>query len=187
MKLTISNLNFEYNRLKAIIDDIRMFKHDYNNTLCSIGGYISLNDMNGLKRFYNKLTFDINKTNNTQIITPSNINEPSIYNLLITKHNNIIQKNLNFNFYSAINYKDLTISPYDFSKILGIFLDNAIDAATKSYEKEISLSCELNKNKDFQIIIKNSYINKDVDVNKIFLKGYSSKDIKSGLRSMGGF
>lgn len=75
----------------------------------------------------------------------------------------------------------------NFLSFYGIFLDNAIDAANKSCEKEISLSCELNKNKDYQIIIKNSYINKDVDVEKIFLKGYSSKSIKSGLRIMGGF
>lgn len=185
MQLTTYTLNLEYAKLKTFTDDIRMFKHDYNNTLCSIGGYISLNDMNGLKNFYNKLTFDITKTNNTQIINPSTINEPSIYNLLIAKHNEIIGKNLKFNFYSAINYKNLNVSPYDFSKILGIFLDNAIDAANKSKEKEIYLSCEMNKNKDYKIIIKNSYINKDVDISKIFLKGYSSKTIKSGLRIMG--
>lgn len=186
-KLQIANstLNLEYTKLKSFIDDIRIFKHDYNNTLCSIGGYISLNDMKGLEKFYNKLTFDIAKTNNTQIINPSTINEPSIYNLLIAKHNEIIKKNLKFNFYSAINYKDLNISPYDFSKMLGIFLDNAIYAANKSKEKEIYLSCEVNKNKDYKIIIKNSYINKDVDINKIFLKGYSSKTVKSGLRIMG--
>ena len=185
MEVSFSSLKFEYNKLKSFIDDIRIFKHDYNNTLCSIGGYISLNDMKGLEKFYNKLTFDITKTNTTQIINPSIINEPSIYNLLITKHNEIIRNNLKFNFYSAINYKDLNISPYDFSKILGIFLDNAIYAANKSDEKEIYLSCEMNKNKDYKITIKNSYTNKDVDINKIFLKGYSSKTVKSGLRIMG--
>lgn len=87
---------------------------------------------------------------------------------------------MNFSFYSSIDYKKLPISPYDFSRILGIFLDNAIEAAKTSTEKEIGLRCE-NNNNSYQIIIENSYINKDVDIEKIFLKGYSSKKIKSGL------
>ena len=180
-------MNSEYTKLKSIVDDIRVFKHDYSNTLCSIGGYISLNDMNGLKTFYNKLTSDLNRTNNAQMINPKVINEPSIYNLLISKNNIIQKKNLKFNFYSTIDYKTLNISPYYFSKLLGIFLDNAIDAAFQSKEREISLFCEINKNRDYQITVKNSYLNKDVDIEKIFLKGYSSKSVKSGLRSMGSF
>lgn len=180
LKLVLSNSHFKYTILKSINDDVRTFRHDYNNTLCSIGGYIALNDMNGLKKFYNKLTFDINRTNTSQMINVYSINEPSIYNLLVSKYNDIVNKDLNFSFYSSIDYKKLPISPYDFSRILGIFLDNAIEAAKTSTEKEIGLRCE-NNNNSYQIIIENSYINKDVDIEKIFLKGYSSKKIKSGL------
>lgn len=118
LKINLYNSNIKYNKIKSVNDGIRMFKHDYNNTLCSIGGYIALNDMNGLQKFYNKLTYDMAKVNTAQIINPATINEPSIYNLLIRKHNDIIRKNLKFNFYSAINYKDLSISPYEFSKLL---------------------------------------------------------------------
>ena len=185
--LKFQTLNLEYQKLKEVVDNLRVFKHDYGNTLCSIGGYIALNDMDGLKNFYNKLTTDFNNTTNMQKINTFTINEPSIYNLLASKHNLILQNNLKFDFYSAISYKDLNICPYDFSKLLGIFLDNAIDAANLSDEKEISLVCQKNKNKDYQITIKNSYTNKDVDVEKIFEKGYSSKNIKSGLRTLGSF
>lgn len=180
-KLSMKTMHIEQKELKKVIDGIRVFKHDYSNTLSSIGGYISLNDMKGLRKYYDKLTIELNNTNNLQMINKLTINEPSIYNLLASKHNIILQNNLKFDFYSSINYKDLNVCIYDFSKLLGIFLDNAIDAANKSKEREISLTCRKNINKDYQITIKNSYINKDVDIKKIYLKGYSSKSIKSGL------
>lgn len=185
MNANIRKLILENEKSKQLVDDIRIFKHDYSNTLCSIGGYISLNDMNGLKKFYSKLTDGLSNSNNLQKINTISINEPSIYNLLASKYKTILKNNLKFDFYSTINYKKLCVSPYELSRILGIFLDNAIEASSISKEKELLISCETLKNKKHQIIIKNSYTNKDVDIDKIFLKGYSSKKIKSGLRFMG--
>jgi two-component system sensor histidine kinase AgrC len=187
MQTKIQNLILENKKSKQIIDTISIFKHDYSNILCSIGGYIALNDMNGLKKFYSKLTEDLYSCSTMQKINTTSINEPSIYNIFASKYKIILKNNLKFDFYSTINYKKLYISPYELSKILGIFLDNAIEASCLSTEKEISVTCETLKNKNQQIIIKNSYSNKDVDINKIYLKGNSSKNIKSGLRLMGSF
>ena len=181
LKSSIKVLNIENDTLKGLLDNIRIFKHDYSNTLCSIGGYISLNDMTGLKNFYSKLSVDLSNVNNIQKINITSINEPSIYNLFTIKNKAIIKNHLKFDFYSDINYKNLAISPYDLSKILGIFIDNAIDAATISPEKEISIICKNVKNKFSQITIKNTYQNKDVSIKDMFSKGYSSKDVKSGL------
>ena len=43
------------------------------------------------------------------------------------------------------------------------------------------MRAELTQNNVKKIVIKNTYSNKDVDITKIFLKGYSSKKVKSGL------
>lgn len=174
--LTVQNYS-----IQSLLDKVRTFKHDYNNTVCAIGGYISLNDMSGLKNYYSRLNYDINCTNNLQLINIKNINEPSIYNILSSKHQIILQNNIKFDFYSTINYKSLSIPPYELSKILGILLDNAIDAAILSSEKEISLTCKNYNKKSYQIILKNTYINKDVNIKDIYQKGYSTKSIKSGL------
>lgn len=174
-------LKLENEKNKQLLDNIRVFKHDYSNTICSLGGYISLNDMKGLKKFYSKLTEDLTTINNLQTINNVLINEPSLYNLFASKHKIIIKNKLRFDFYSTINYKKLYISAYELSKILGIFIDNAIEAAKLTNEKEIFISCETLKNKKQQFIIKNSYNNKDINIDKIYKKGYSSKEIKSGL------
>ena len=186
-ELNICHLNLKIDTLKSqnfamqnLVDNVRAFKHDYNNTLCSIGGYISLNDMTGLKDFYSRLNFDMQAVNNIQLINTNNINEPSIYNLISSKHKIMLQNNIKFEFYNSINFKTLPIPSYEFSKILGILLDNAIDASLLSKEKEISLICRC-KNNNYSIILKNSYINKDVNTEKIYQKGFSTKKIKSGL------
>ena len=74
LKSSIKVLNIENDTLKGLLDNIRIFKHDYSNTLCSIGGYISLNDMTGLKNFYSKLSVDLSNVNNIQKINITSIN-----------------------------------------------------------------------------------------------------------------
>lgn len=71
---------------------------------------------------------------------------------------------------------------YDFSRILGIFLDNAIEAAASSNEKIIKVIFRDSQKSNVQIIqIENSYTNKNVDTNKIFKKGVTEKEQHLGM------
>lgn len=57
-------------------------------------------------------------------------------------------------------------------------MDNAIEASKNSEEKEIYFEISTSSNLDIKrtiITIENSYFNKDVDLNKIYEKGYTSK------------
>lgn len=70
----------------------------------------------------------------------------------------------------------------DFTRILGILLDNAIDAAKECDKKEINVTFRKDvDNRMIMVIIQNTYRNKDVDTEKIFLKGLTSKENHSGL------
>ena len=71
---------------------------------------------------------------------------------------------------------------YDFSKILGILLDNAIEASSECEEKIVNIKFRHNeKNREQILIIENTYADKNIDTNFIFSKGISSKDNHSGL------
>ena len=76
----------------------------------------------------------------------------------------------------------LNMNIYEFSKILGILLDNAIEAARDSKEKIINITFrrEFNKHRDI-VLIENSYSNKDVNIDEIYKKGYSGKENHTGL------
>ena len=71
---------------------------------------------------------------------------------------------------------------YDFSRMLGILLDNAIEAAATSNEKILRISFrDSNYNKVQIVEIENSYVNKNIDKDKIFEKGITEKDNHLGM------
>lgn len=57
-------------------DSVRGFKHDFDNIVTTIGGYIKTNDMDGLKKYYIQLEEDCQKVNNLYLLNPEIINSP---------------------------------------------------------------------------------------------------------------
>ena len=137
----------------ALDDEIRIFKHDFANILSVIGGYINSNDMEGLKKYYSSLDSDFNKLQAFQNIDPKVINDPGVYNLISKKYNKAVELNIKTNIEIFFDFKNIHISIYDFSKILGIFLDNAIEAAKDSNEKLINIVFRDSKKNHVQMII----------------------------------
>ena len=71
---------------------------------------------------------------------------------------------------------------YDFSRMLGILLDNSLEASKDSDEKQVKILFRDSQRNNTQIItIENSYSNKDVDTSSIFEKGKTSKENHSGM------
>ena len=72
---------------------------------------------------------------------------------------------------------------YVLSRMIGILLDNAIEATEQADTKEMSISFSYNKKKQADMIEIKNHIksNSKIDLNKIFDKGESSKKVKSGL------
>ena len=71
---------------------------------------------------------------------------------------------------------------YEFTRILGILLDNAIEAASDCKDKRINVTFRNEESKHrIIVIIENTYKDKKIDIDKIFEKGISSKKDHSGL------
>lgn len=67
----------EYNKTLHILhDNVRCFKHDFDNIVTTIGGYVKTNDINGLEKYYSQLQEDCEKVNNLYILNPDIINNP---------------------------------------------------------------------------------------------------------------
>ena len=80
------------------------------------------------------------------------------------------------NFEIFLDLKTLNIKTYDLTRILGILLDNAIEASSKCEEKIINITIRKDNKVNRQLfIIENTYANKDVNTDRIFEKGYTSK------------
>lgn len=186
-KLEIATRDLEqskqYNKTLSILhDNIRCFRHDFNNIVATIGGYVDSEDINGLKNYYSQLLKDCQKSNNLSTLNPDVINEPAIYSLLTNKYHLATELGITINVESFIDFNSLNIKIYDFTKVLGILLDNAIEAAKECDEKNINVIIrkDFPNNRDL-LIIENSYKEKNIDTNKIFDKGFTSKPNNTGL------
>ena len=105
-----------------------------------------------------------------------------IYNLLNQKYQIANEKNIKINLSFMLDLNSLHMQIYEFPRILGILLDNAIDASSRSDEKIINLTFKNDYKSSRQIvIIENSYSDKNIDIKKIFEKGVSFKENHTGL------
>ena len=173
----------EYNKtLNILHDSVRGFKHDFDNIVTTIGGYIKTNDMEGLTNYYSQLEEDCARVNNLYILNPDIINNPGIYNLLTTKYSEAEEKGIKVNLTFLLDLNDLHMKIYEFARILGILLDNAIDAASECDEKILNIVFrnETKNNRNI-ILVENTYKDKNVDLNEIFNKGVTGKDNHTGL------
>ena len=183
-KQDLESANLTINSLSILHDNVRSFKHDFDNIVNSIGGYVVNEDMEGLKKYYNQLLEECNKTNNLYALSPKVINHPAIYHMLATKYYEADKENveINLNVFLDLNEIETRMKIYDFTRILGILLDNAIEAAKVCKKKVINVTFRKEISNDMiVVIIQNTYTNKDVDTEDIYKKGVSSKENHSGL------
>lgn len=178
--LRISEL---HNRtLTNLLDGIRTFKHDYANMIHAISGYLSFDDIDGLKKYFAVLEHDTKKNAQLESISPTKISEPSVYTLIATKYDEASKKDIFFRVETMHDYKKLAMPIYDFTKILGVLIDNAIEAAEECEIKEVNISFRRIETEQLQIFtIENTYMNKNINTEEIFEKNFSTKNRNSGI------
>ena len=170
------------NTLRILHDNVRGFKHDFDNIVTTIGGYIKTNDMEGLKVYYEQLEDDCQRVNNLYLLNPEVVNNDGIYNLITKKYYEAESKGIKVNITFLLDLSTLKMKIYEFARILGILLDNAIEAASECDNKVINLTFRNDfKNSVQLIIIENTYEDKDLNMDKIFEKGVSGKENHTGL------
>ncbi len=180
LEITTQDLENErlYNKTITILyDNIRSFKHNFNNIVQALGGYISTNNMDELKKYYKDSLNDSQKVNNLSILNPELINNSAIYSILTSKYYEAEKFDIKMNLEIFLDLQTLNIKTYDLTIILGILLDNAIEASKQCEDKEINVIIRKDNKVNRQLfIIENTYLNKEIDIDRIFEKGYTSKN-----------
>ena len=172
--------------LTRMVEAVRGFKHDANNIINTMNGYIVLNDMEGLKKYFNKgllqKTYDLKSI---EQLSPKLLNDSGIYNLIASKYFECTNNNIHLLLDITSDIASLQITKFEFSRILGILLDNAIEATKglKTEDKKIKFSLYKNFVTNVAtIVIENNFVNDhDITVEKVFLKNFSTKEKPSGF------
>ncbi len=138
--------------------------------------------MQGLETYYSQLLTDCDKVNNLYTLSPEVINNPAIYSLLTSKYHKADELGIKIHLEVFLNLNDLNMKIYEFTRALGILMDYTTLFRSECDDKVINVEIR----KDFKVnrqvlIIENTYKEKDVDLDKIYEKGYSSKPNNTGL------
>ncbi len=177
--IKIENLEGSNKRLQENYDNVRAFKHDFNNIIQGIGGYIIANDIDGLKKMYKSIAKECQEINQKQSINGIIINNPAILNLINNKLKLAEEKDVKMKVEVYVDLNSLKVSTYDLCRVLGILIDNAIEATIGCEEKEVAIKFLRDKfNNRNLIVIENPCKNYLIDVKKIYEKGFSSKKDK---------
>lgn len=173
-----------YNKtLSLLVDNLRTFKHDYNNVIQAIGGYINPSpNIEGLKKYYSDLVKEAHEVNTLTVLNPEVINNPAVFGILANKYYLAKNNDVRISFDIFMDLSNIGMDNYKFTKILGILIDNAIEAAEECNEKVVNVSIKYDSAKKKQLlIVKNTYKNKNIDIGKIYEKSYSTKANNSGI------
>ena len=170
-------------RYEKIINDQGKKNHEYNNQLMVIKGY-ARNPEKLLD--YLDLVIDEHKTGQNYTIKQLGfLPEGGIKGLLYHKLSKMQDNNIKYYLYvdQSLKNKDsdcFDLKTYrDFTKLLGVFLDNAIDAALKSEGKEIEV--ELKDKDDYLLLTMSNTYDKNIDINKVGKSGFTTKGVGHGF------
>ncbi len=167
----------------GMVDGVRTLKHDYNNIIQALNGYVSTKQYDKLQDHINNVLKECNIVNNLSMIDPNVFNEPAIYGIVGAKYFLASEADITFDIDVMTDLREINFPKPELSRILGILLDNAIEATNKVDNKYIRLEMKFDNRKCADIIrVVNTYDNNiDINLTEIYKKGVSSKQEKSGI------
>ena len=167
-------------------NEMRKFKHDFNNIILGLEGYITNNEVdivklrdyffNNIKDFNTKIELD-----NIVLSHLKNIKVLSIKNLLTNKIISAQNNDFKVNICIEDEIDDFFVNEMQLSRVLGIFLDNSLEAGLELDDNRFLELIILKVNKTIAIHITNTFKNNNLDIDKINESGYSSKGENRGI------
>ena len=167
-------------------NEIRKFKHDFNNIILGLDGYINNDDFDKekLKKYFNSTIMNFNNNIELNDIVIAKLNSIKVNSLkslitnkvLVAQNNNI---DVDINIEGEIT--DFYTDEMQLSRILGILLDNAIEASLEvPDDKKIEMNIiQIDKTTDIQI--SNTFNNTGTPIADFNKEGFSTKGTNRGL------
>ena len=164
-------------KYEKIINEQGKKNHEYNNQLMVIKGYAG--NKKKLEEYLNLIVNEHKCGQNYTIRELSYFPDGGIKGLIYHKIGKMEDNNIKYYLYVDKNIKNifedkLDIKTYqDITKLLGVFLDNAIDASKNADIKEIEI--DIKREDDCIIITISNTYDKNIDTKQIGKKGFTTK------------
>lgn len=169
--------------IEAMSVDLKKFKHDYANILRTLYYYIENDDFESLKKYYKKELFPqtdniINKDNG--ILYLKNIKNLSLKGILFSKISEAKSKHIDIMLDAREEIGEFKINIIDLCRIVGILMDNAIEATNELEDKKILVGI-VNLEGEKIIVIENTCSKALPPIYKMFEEGFSTKGSGRGM------
>ncbi len=166
-------------------DEVREVKHNFSNFIQALYGYVEVKNISGIEEMCKRAQVETVNLNIQKDLNINRIANPAIENLILNKLMIAKEKGITLKIDCKTNLRNLSTSIYDVSKIIGILLDNAVEAAADTEDKIVEIKMFESKSTRKKIIrIENSYKG-TIDVDKIYMKNYTSKTYEKGSHGLG--
>ncbi|WP_245698275.1 sensor histidine kinase [Sporosarcina ureilytica] len=170
--------------IEQINQDMRKFKHDYVNMLTSLKTFIDDKNYRGLQTYFYEHILEMNhqeQLNEQALMMLNNLKVDSLKGLFTTKIIQAQAKQIPFFVEVVEEIIDIPTDPIVLNRMIGILLDNAIEAAMDADDKEVRVAI-IQMNESVLIVINNTYdTSQDLKVHELFEEGFSTKGKNRGL------
>ncbi|SUM70143.1 quorum-sensing sensor histidine kinase AgrC [Staphylococcus hominis] len=175
---------YEYTlQIESINNEMRKFRHDYVNILTTMSEYIRENDMDGLKTYFNDNIVPMKdnlQMNSIKINGTDNLKVRAIKGLVTTKILQAQEKHIPISIEVPELIDHIEMNTIDLSRIIGIIIDNAIEASEELEDALIRIAF-INVETSVMFIVMNKCKEDMPKIHELFQDSFSTKGDNRGL------
>ncbi len=180
---SITSLKEYTANLEQVYNSLRSFKHDYVNIMASISSYLDEKHYDDLYEYFHSNIVPLQKElmqNTDTLNNLMHIKQLEVKSLLSYKMIYAIEKNIQVVIDIPDDIEHVNMKPVDFVRVLGIYLDNAIEAALETAAPKVNLHFA-NMDTYIVLIISNSFVDKNLPISKMCELYATTKGEKHGI------
>lgn len=172
----LSQQKFYNESLRSTLFDLRRFKHDWCNNLTVVNSMLKMDKVAELKQYVSELIAQSSEHNSTELY---NLKNAGLFGIISSKINLANDKGIAIDLSVIGEIENIPgIKLSELCEIVGIFLDNAIEEASKN-AKSIGIRVQ-NSISYIEITISN-YCESNPDLQMIYRDGFSTKGENRGM------
>nr|WP_240507199.1 ATP-binding protein [Staphylococcus cornubiensis] len=162
---------------------MRKFRHDYTNILLTMSEYLREDDLEGLKKYYHEHISPLKsefESNTMRLNGIENLKVREIKGLITTKILQAQENDIEITVEVADEIAHIAMDSIQLSRVLGIIMDNAIEASNTINDPIIQIAF-IKTDESVMIIIMNKAPKDMPKLHTLFQDGFSTKGKNRGI------
>ncbi|MBA8762780.1 quorum-sensing sensor histidine kinase AgrC [Staphylococcus coagulans] len=169
--------------MEKVNNRMRKFRHDYINILATMSEYLREDDLEGLKEYYHNNINPLKghfETNSLKLNGIEKLKVREIKGVITTKILSAQENNIEISVEVADEISSINMEIIDLSRVLGIIMDNAIEASLTVEDPMIQIAF-IKTETSVLIIIMNKAPKNMPKLHTLFQEGFSTKGKNRGI------